>query len=92
MHNASKDKIGELKKRVEEQCRALGSLASSLEDEDKLGELMKRVEKPFEAFSSLAAGVVGEGSLLRTETRQIFLNNIDFKQLFSHFCFNNFSC
>jgi hypothetical protein len=34
MHNASEGKIGELKKRVEEQCRALGSLASSIEGED----------------------------------------------------------
>jgi hypothetical protein len=46
MHNASKDKIGELKKRVEEQCKALGSLASSIEGENRLGNLMKRVEGP----------------------------------------------
>jgi hypothetical protein len=43
MHNAS-EKIGELKKRVEEQCKALGSLASSIEGEDRLGQLLKRLK------------------------------------------------
>jgi hypothetical protein len=61
MHNAS-EKIGELKRRVEEQCKALGSLASSIEGENRLGNLMKRVEGPCQALSSLAAvGVSGEG-------------------------------
>jgi len=48
-----KDKIGELKKRVEEQCRTLGSLASSMEGEDRLGQLLKRVERQCETLSSL---------------------------------------
>jgi hypothetical protein len=64
MHNASEGKISELKRRVEEQCRALGSLASSIEGENRLGNLMKRVEGPCQALSSLAAvGVSGEGWL-----------------------------
>ncbi|MEM2953770.1 MAG: hypothetical protein QXM52_01965 [Candidatus Bathyarchaeia archaeon] len=48
------DRIKQLKRRVEEQARALGSLASSMEGEDRLGELVRRVEKPCEALSSLA--------------------------------------
>ncbi|MCL6579900.1 MAG: dihydrodipicolinate synthase family protein, partial [Candidatus Bathyarchaeota archaeon] len=74
-----KDKISELKKRVEEQCRALNSLASSIEGEDRLGDLMKRVEKPCEALSSLAvAGVSGEGFVLSwSETRQLFLQYLE---------------
>jgi intergrase/recombinase len=77
-----KDKISELKKRVDEQCKALGSLASSIEGEDKLGDLMRRVEKPCEALSSLTvAGVSGEGFVLSwSETRQLFLQYIEFKR------------
>ncbi|MEM3697506.1 MAG: integrase [Candidatus Bathyarchaeia archaeon] len=77
-----KDTISELKKRVDEQCRALGSLASSMEGEDRLGDLMKRVEKPCETLSSLAsAGVSGEGFVLSwSETRQLFLQYIEFKR------------
>ncbi|MGB9740383.1 MAG: hypothetical protein ACP5IM_00355 [Candidatus Bathyarchaeia archaeon] len=44
-----RDTIKELKKRIEEQCKALGSLASSLEGENRLGDLVKRVD----AVSSL---------------------------------------
>jgi hypothetical protein len=59
------DKISELKKRVDEQCRALGSLVSSIEGEDRLGQLFKRVEGRCEALSSLTAGdVSGEGFVL----------------------------
>jgi len=78
----SKDKISELKKRVDEQCRALDSLASTIEGENRLGDLMKRVEKPCEALSSLAAaGVSGEGFVLSwSETRQLFLQYIEFKR------------
>jgi len=36
MHN---NRISELKKRVDEQCKSLSSLASSLEGEDMLGDL-----------------------------------------------------
>jgi intergrase/recombinase len=83
MHNAS-EKIGELKKRVEEQCRALGSLASSIEGEDKLGQLFKRVEGRCEALSSLVGGGVsvgGEGFVLSwPETRQMFLQYLEFKR------------
>jgi hypothetical protein len=38
------ERIKELKKRVEEQCRTLGSLASSIEGEDRFGQLLKQVE------------------------------------------------
>jgi intergrase/recombinase len=83
MHNAS-EKIGELKKRVEEQCKALGSLASSIEGEDRLGQLFKRVEGQCEALSSLTAGGVsvgGEGFVLSwPETRQMFLQYLEFKR------------
>jgi intergrase/recombinase len=77
------DKISELKKRVDEQCRALGSLASSMEGEDRLGQLFKRVEGQCEALSSLAAGggVSGEGFALSwPETRQMFLQYLEFKR------------
>jgi intergrase/recombinase len=77
------DKISELKKRVDEQCRALGSLASSIEGEDRLGQLFKRVEGRCEALSSFAAGggVSGEGFvLIWPETRQIFLQYLEFKR------------
>lgn len=83
MHNAPQDnKIGELKRRVDEQCKTLGSLASSIEGENRLGELMRRVEKPCEALSSLAAGV-GEGVgfvLSWPETRELFLQYVEFKR------------
>ncbi|MBS7620912.1 hypothetical protein KEJ32_02160 [Candidatus Bathyarchaeota archaeon] len=74
--------IDGLKKRVEERCRALSSLASSLEGENRLGELMKRAEKPSEALSSLAVGV-GEGvgfTLSWPETRELFLQYVEFKR------------
>jgi intergrase/recombinase len=76
------DKISELKKRVDEQCKALGSLASSIEGEDRLGQLFKRVEGRCEALSSLAAGdVAGEGFVLSwPETRQMFLQYLEFKR------------
>jgi intergrase/recombinase len=76
------DKISELKKRVDEQCKALGSLASSIEGEDRLGQLFKRVEGRCEALSSLiAGGVSGEGFVLSwPETRQMFLQYLEFKR------------
>jgi len=82
MHNASEGKIGELKRRVDEQCRALGSLASSIEGGDVLGQLLKRVEGRCEALSSLAGGgVSGEGFVLSwPETRQMFLQYLKFKR------------
>jgi hypothetical protein len=43
MPNASKNRISELKKRVNEQCRILGSLAESLKGEDRLRQLIKRL-------------------------------------------------
>jgi len=80
MHNASEGKIGELKRLVDEQCRVLGSLASSIEGEDRLGQLLKRVEGRCEALSSLASGgVSGEGFILSwSETRQMFLQYLEF--------------
>ncbi|MEM2995755.1 MAG: hypothetical protein QXI91_07095, partial [Candidatus Bathyarchaeia archaeon] len=76
------DRIKQLKRRVEEQARALGSLASSIEGEDRLGELVRRVEKPCEALSSLAAGGVSfEGFVLSwPETRELFLQYVEFKR------------
>jgi len=76
------DKISELKKRVDEQCKALNSLASSIEGENRLGQLFKRVEGRCEALSSLAAGdVSGEGFVLSwPETRQMFLQYLEFKR------------
>jgi len=71
------DHIDELKKRVEEQCRALGSLAESLEGEDRLGQLLRRVEGQCETLSSLAGG----GFVLSwPETRQMFLQYLEFKR------------
>jgi len=77
----AEEKISELKKRVEEQRKALNSLASSLEGEDRLEDLVKRVEKPCEALSFLAAGVARESFVLSWhETRQLFLQYLEFKR------------
>jgi hypothetical protein len=62
MHNACLDKIGELKKRVEEQGKALKSLAESVEGEDRLAQLMSRVEGYCEALTSLTSGILMEAS------------------------------
>jgi hypothetical protein len=82
MSNASKNTISELKKRVNEQCRILGSLAESLEGEDRLRQLLKRVEGQCEALSSLASGsVIGGGFvLIWPETRSLFLQYLEFKR------------
>jgi hypothetical protein len=84
MPNASKNRISELKKRVNEQCRILGSLAESLEAEDRLRQLIKRVEGHCEALSSLASGsggVIGGGFILSwPETRSLFLQYLEFKR------------
>jgi hypothetical protein len=37
------ERIEELRRRVEEQCRTLGSLAGSLEGEDRFGQLLRRL-------------------------------------------------
>ena len=90
------DRIEQLKRRVEEQARALDSLASSFEVDNRLGELMRRVEKPFEALGGWASGArVGEslggvGSVFRglkprfvlvwPETRELFLQYLEFKR------------
>ncbi|MGC9095053.1 MAG: integrase [Candidatus Bathyarchaeia archaeon] len=77
----SEDRIGELKKRVEDQCRALGSLALSMDDEDKLGQLMGRVEASCEALRSIA-GVGRGGSYVLSwpKTRHMFLQYLEFKR------------
>ena len=84
MHkDTRKDRISSLKKRVDEQCRALGSLAESLEGEDRLGELMGRVEASCEVLGSLAAGASGEGGgfvLSWPETRRLFLQYVEFRK------------
>jgi hypothetical protein len=84
MHNASKNRISELKKRVNEQCRILGSLAESLEGGNRLRQLLRRVEGHCEALSSLASGgvpVEGEGFVLSwPERRSLFLQYLEFKR------------
>ncbi|MBS7636847.1 hypothetical protein KEJ37_05895 [Candidatus Bathyarchaeota archaeon] len=77
-----KDTIEELKRRVDEQCKALNSLASSLEGENRLGELMKRVEKPCEALTSLAANMGESVSFVLSwpETKKLFLQYVEFKR------------
>ncbi len=75
--------IDRLKKRVEKECKALGSLASSFEGGDRLEELRRRVEAPCEALSVLAfgGGEVGEGFALSwPETRGLFLQYLEFKR------------
>jgi len=87
MPNASKNRISELKKRVNEQCRRLSILASSMEGGDRLGQLLRRVEGQCEALSSLAAGggVSGEGFVLSwPETRSLFLEYLEFKRYEPH--------
>jgi len=76
------DKISELKRRVDEQCKALNSLASSIEGEDRLGQLFKRVEGRCEALSSLASGDVSGGVFVLSwpETRHMFLQYVEFKR------------
>jgi len=72
--------MDELKRWVEEQCRAFESLAASLEGEDRFRDLRRREEKPCEASSSLVAGV-GEGFVLsRHEKRSLFLQYVEFKR------------
>jgi hypothetical protein len=56
------EQIDELKRRVEEQAKALGSLASNPEGSDRLEELMRRVEKPCEALGTLTIGAGEEGA------------------------------
>jgi intergrase/recombinase len=79
------DKISELKKRVEEQCRALGSIAESLEGENRFGQLLRRVEGQCEALSSLAGDFSGgEFVLSWPETRSLFLEYLEFKRYEPH--------
>ena len=70
-----------MRRRVEEQCRALGSLASSIEEGD-LGRLINRVEDSCRALSSLlSSGVVDEGYVLSwPETRSLFIEYLEFKR------------
>ncbi|KPV61951.1 MAG: hypothetical protein AOA65_2119 [Candidatus Bathyarchaeota archaeon BA1] len=77
-----RDRIDELRKRVDEQCKALDSLAASIEGEgNKLDDLMRRVGGQCETLSSLTAGVEGESFVLSwSETRQLFLQYIEFKR------------
>jgi len=82
MHKVTQDsKIDELKRRVDEQCRALASLASSMEGENRFEDVIQRVESSCKALSSLAAGVSGEGFVLSwPETRKLFLEYLEFKR------------
>jgi hypothetical protein len=58
----AEERIGELKKRVEEQGKVLKSLAESLEGGDRLAQFMSRVEGYCEALTSLASGILMEAS------------------------------
>ena len=76
------DRIGELKKRVEDQCKALIGLAESLEGEDRLRQLMSGLKGSVrETLSSLVAGgASGKGFALSwPETRSLFLDYLEFK-------------
>ena len=85
MPNASENRIGELKKRVNEQCKRLSILASSMEGEDRLGQLLRRVEGQCEALSSLAGDFSGGGFVLSwPETRSLFLEYLEFKRYEPH--------
>jgi hypothetical protein len=72
------ERIEELRRRVEEQCRTLGSLAENLEGEDGLGQLLRRVGEQCEALSSLSFG--GGFVLSWPETRSLFLEYLEFKR------------
>jgi hypothetical protein len=73
MPNASKNRISELKKRVNEQCRILGSLAESLEGGTGLVNCLSGLRGSVK-FKLLAGGVIGGGFILSwPETRQMFL-------------------
>ena len=78
----AEEKIDELKRRVEKQCKVLASLASSVESENALRGLREQVEGSCEAFSSLAAGLGGGGGFVLRwdETRKLFLQYIEFKR------------
>ena len=78
----AEEKISELKKRVEVQRKALGSLAESLEEEDSLKDLRERVEKPCEALRFLAVGGGADERFVLSwsETRHLFLQYLEFKR------------
>jgi hypothetical protein len=62
-----------LKKRVNEQCRILGSLAESLEGGTGLVNCLSGLRGSVK-FKLLAGGVIGGGFILSwPETRQMFL-------------------
>ena len=58
----AEERIGELKKRVEEQGKVLRSLAESLERGDMVAQFMSRVEGYCEALTSLTSGILMEAS------------------------------
>jgi len=77
----AEEKISELKKRVDEQRKALGSLASSLGGGERVEQLARRVDSQCEALSFLAACASGEGFVLSwPQTKQLFLRYIEFKR------------
>jgi intergrase/recombinase len=82
----AEERIGELKKRVEEQGKVLKSLAESLEGGGRVAQLMSRVEGYCEALTSLASsGLVGGGFVLSwPETRGLFLEYLEFKRYEPH--------
>ncbi|MGC8998854.1 MAG: hypothetical protein ACP5JW_05615 [Candidatus Bathyarchaeia archaeon] len=75
------ERIEEIKKSVEEQCRKLECLRAVMEGEGDIGELRKRVNMQCKVLGSLEVGLRGEGFALSwPETRQMFLQYIEFKK------------
>jgi len=71
-----------LKRRVDEQRRVLGSLASSLDEEGRLDGLMRRVDGQCRVLESLASGDISSGGFVLNwpETRDLFVQYLQFKR------------
>jgi hypothetical protein len=60
----TEDLLESLKRRVDEQWRVLGSLASSLDEEGRLDGLMRRVDDQCRVLESLASGGFSSGKIV----------------------------
>jgi len=60
----AEDLLESLKRRVDEQRRVLGSLASSLDEESRLDGLMRRVDDQCRVLESLASGGFSSGKIV----------------------------
>jgi intergrase/recombinase len=78
----AEDLIEKLKRRVDEQRRVLGSLASSLDEEGRLDGLMRRVDGQCRILESLASGDISSGGFVLNwpETRDLFVQYLQFKR------------